>query len=125
MAERIGRAQIGADFWNLERARCAAPEDVGASFDQEVPRPSRERLNREPGVRGALGRHHAAITHEQVIDVVRAAELVHDRGSGIVAHPRRTDQMSKSRFLRDLARAGWLHHLDHLVLAELDEQLCL
>ena len=60
----------------------------------------------QSGIGRSLGRHNAAVTDEQVRDIVRATELVHDRRRRIGTHPRRADEMRVTRLLHDFARAG-------------------
>src|SRR6185437_13481737 len=78
-------------------------------------------LNSQTWVCRTLCGHDAAITNEQIRNVVRASKFVDDRGSRIVAHPRCTDEMSVTRLLHNFIRRGSRHDFHGLFFAEIDE----
>lgn len=120
MAPRVWRRQIAA---HLARRQIPFSRSKNGSSlaDQVVGGSRRQNLNGEPGVGRSLRRHHAAVAHEQVVNVVGTAESIHYRCCGIAPHARRPDKVRVASLLHHLLRARGPHYFHRLVFREFNQ----
>src|SRR2546421_10258492 len=88
-----------------------AGEHVGSIRDQVVSSARSQRLDSQTGVGRSLGWEHAAITNEEVGNVMRAPKAICDRCLRIVTHARATNEVCIARFLHDLLSSSRVHNL--------------
>ena len=85
---------VKSRLFEVKISRTLRYEVVGRSRGQ--------RLNSQSRVSRALRWQDAAVTHEEVWDVVGAPETVDYRGARVPTHPRATDQVRITRLLDHL-----------------------
>src|SRR5947209_4437320 len=82
--------------------------------DQVIGGTGSQCLDGQAGIGRTLGGEQAAITDEEVADVVRAPKAVGDGGARVAAHARAADQMSVTRLVDNLFCSRGVQHFCRL-----------